>query len=191
MNTKVFGIGFHKTGTSTLAECLKTLGYSVCPEEYGYLLCDAVSHGDYRIATVLARFYDAFEDSPWNYRGFYRVLDAVFDAKFVLTVRDGGRWFDSLLRWCAVKGVGNSLHMGATIGVEVRVDNRQQIIDAYHQSIEEAKAFFADKPGRLLMIDWESGDGWDKLCTFLGRPIPDAKLPHALRYNRTTATWAN
>ncbi len=35
--SKIFCIGFHKTGTTTLAECLRHLGLRVCPEELSYL----------------------------------------------------------------------------------------------------------------------------------------------------------
>ncbi len=188
---KIFGIGLHKTGTSTLRECLKTLGYNVCPEEYGYLITEQVANGDYRLAVMLARFFDGFQDSPWNYRGFYRALDAVFDARFILTVRDGTRWFESLLRWCAVYGVGNSLHMAATLGTEVTPHNRSEVIDLYHQAIEETKDYFSDKQDRLLVLDWETGDGWQKLCRFVGKSVPGVPLPHILKYDRDTATWSD
>ena len=29
----------------------------------------------------------------------------------------------------------------------------------------------------LLVMDIEQGDGWDKLCDFLGCPVPDKPLP--------------
>ena len=188
---KIFGLGFHKTGTSTLRECLRILSYNVCPEEYGYLVSDSAAKGDYRLAIMLAKHYDAFEDSPWNYRGFYHLLDRTFDAKFILTVRNGDRWYDSLLRWCATYGVGNSVHMAATIGVEVTATNRKQVIDLYHQANDQIKEYFSSNPGKLLMLDWEVGDGWHQLCRFLGQPLPSVPLPHKLKYDRIAAKWSD
>ena len=31
---------------------------------------------------------------------------------------------------------------------------------------------------RLLVMDIIAGDGWDKLCPFLGKPVPEAAFPH-------------
>ena len=36
-------------------------------------------------------------------------------------------------------------------------------------------------PDRLLVMDIPAGDGWEKLCPFLGVPIPDAPFPHAYK----------
>lgn len=32
-------------------------------------------------------------------------------------------------------------------------------------------------PERLLVMDIAAGDGWEKLCPFLGREVPDAPFP--------------
>jgi len=105
MQAKVFGIGLHKTGTSTLGECLQILGYKVCPEEAAYATLEDVVAKDYRACLELARDYDGFEDSPWNCRNFYKVLDEAFPgAKFILTTRDEDRWFQSFLRWADMHG---------------------------------------------------------------------------------------
>jgi len=30
----------------------------------------------------------------------------------------------------------------------------------------------------LLVVCWENGDGWDKLCSFLNKRKPDEPFPH-------------
>ena len=183
--TKIFGIGLHKTGTTTLAECLHTLGYSVCPEELAYLTRHAVVAGSYRPTLRLVLSYDAFEDSPWNYKNFYRILDVVFpEAKFVLTARGNeGRWFESLLRWTALYNSASALNIISTLGLAVTPGDRKEVLAAYRAHNNGVVEYFAGQPDRLLVVDWEAGDGWEKLCGFLGVPVPRMTFPHALRYD--------
>lgn len=39
-------------------------------------------------------------------------------------------------------------------------------------------------PDRLL--EWDISDGWEPLCKFLGKPVPDVPFPHA---NAATGGW--
>lgn len=182
----MFGIGWHKTGTSTLARCLSVLGHDVCPEEYGYLVSQQVAELDYRFAMILARTFDGFQDSPWNYRGVYRVMEAAFpEAKFVMTVRNGDLWYRSVLRWCAAYSHNTSRHMTHTIGMDVLREPKAEVIKTYHDYLDEVRAEL--DPSKLLVVDWEAGDRWARLCEFLGKPVPrDTPFPHALKYDQDT-----
>ena len=62
MTPKVFCIGFHKTGTTSLAVALRQLGYRVTGH-------NGVSDADiaekvYEMAYGLVEQYDAFQDNP-------------------------------------------------------------------------------------------------------------------------------
>jgi len=48
--------------------------------------------------------------------------------------------------------------------------HNQQVID-----------YFQNKPDKLLIICWEKGDSWDKLCNFLGKTVPEIPLPHLMK----------
>ena len=39
------------------------------------------------------------------------------------------------------------------------------------------RAYFADRPDDLLVIDISAGEGWEALCPFLGVPVPDKPFP--------------
>ena len=39
------------------------------------------------------------------------------------------------------------------------------------------KYYFKDRPGDLLVMDITNGDGWELLCKFLKKPIPNKKVP--------------
>ncbi len=89
---KIFGIGFHKTGTTSLGTALHDLGYSVCGLRKGAL--SYILRGDLEPVFGLVERYDAFEDNPWPL--LYRELDQRFaGSKFILTVRERNDWLAS------------------------------------------------------------------------------------------------
>ena len=50
---------------------------------------------------------------------------------------------------------------------------------AWRSHDSRVRRFFADKPGeRFLAFDVFAGDGWPKLCAFLGLPEPSVAFPH-------------
>src|SRR4030095_11714834 len=63
MRAKVFCIGFHKTGTTSLAFALQRLGYRVTGPN-GVNDPD-IAKNVYAMAYALVERYDAFQDNPW------------------------------------------------------------------------------------------------------------------------------
>jgi len=49
---------------------------------------------------------------------------------------------------------------------------------AYESHERNVREYFLDRPKDLLIMDIVGGDGWDKLCEFLGRDLPKAPFPH-------------
>jgi hypothetical protein len=51
---------------------------------------------------------------------------------------------------------------------------------SYVKDLHENKvrSYFADQPGKLLILDLSHGDGWEKICDFLHCPVPDEVFPH-------------
>ena len=90
---KVFGIGMHKTGTSSLATALYSLGYSVRGFDVGI---DVDELGNLDPATGRERVWnacldvvaeaDAFQDTPWWL--FYRELDEAFPVRVTRSFAD-------------------------------------------------------------------------------------------------------
>ena len=91
----IVGVGFQKTGTSSLRDALRTLGYRVGDNNHQVLW--PYLHGNMgRVLRKLQQF-DAVEDNPWPL--MYKDLDALVPgSKFILTVRDPERWFESVAR---------------------------------------------------------------------------------------------
>lgn len=184
---KLFGIGLHKTGTTTLAECFRILGYSVCPEIVAFATLHSTAARNYGPLFEVADRHDAFEDAPWNYPNAFQALHRRWDsAKFILTVRDSVRWFESFERWCRLVSNPYDFSILHSYGVPMLAQNREAAIRAYERHAANVRNYFDDK---VLVVDWEAGDGWAELCSFLGKPVPDHPFPHKLRYDPETNTY--
>lgn len=56
-------------------------------------------------------------------------------------------------------------------------------LDFYRAHNRAARDFFDARGAAHLLLEFsfDCGDGWEKLCGFLGLPVPDEPLPHARR----------
>jgi hypothetical protein len=168
---KLFGIGWPKTGTTSLRYCFELLGYSF----YGY---QPSLIGSLDQVLLIARRFDSFKDWPWNI--YYKELDAAFPrSKFILTTRDSESWLKSYRNWV-------SIHTPSPTMKEVRKriygtpdPTDKQAVKRYEQHNAEVQRYFANRPNDLLVVNWKDGDGWEELCKFLGKPVPDRPFPHA------------
>ena len=91
---KVFGIGFHKTGTTTLGACLQQLGYNhVSLDKHAFFLY-LNNHVDALL--TLMEHYDSFEDWPWPF--LYEEAYSRFPgSRFILTTRvNESVWFEGI-----------------------------------------------------------------------------------------------
>jgi len=115
---KVFGIGFHKTGTTTLRDALMMLGYRVTGPN-GTKDPAIAAKLDEMVEDLSAHF-DAFQDNPWPL--VYRKMDALHPgSKFVLTVRDPDRWIALFNR--SAKFIGTSGKRAARANKSFGVDS--------------------------------------------------------------------
>ena len=89
---RVFCIGWHKTGTSTMGLALLELGYTVLGCRLD--MADPLLKCDKKIPIQLAGQFDALQDVPWA--ALFRELDQAYPgSKFILTVRDEDAWLYS------------------------------------------------------------------------------------------------
>lgn len=105
---KVFGIGFNRTGTTTLETVLRELGYRM-PDQalQERVVSSAYTTGRYADLVRFMSNYDAFQDMPLSQESIYVALDALFpNSRFILTVRDPDQWYASMVRfYCKWTGV--------------------------------------------------------------------------------------
>ena len=168
---KVFCIGFQKTGTSSMRDALRTLGYTVTGVFGRDVKLEELRRRYVEIGLEIAQRFDAVQDMPWPL--MFRELDAAFPgSKFVLTLRDEDRWYHSIADHFGPNPYHLSqLSYGDDAPTPVGHEARYREVYAAHNAA--VLAYFAHRPGDLLVMDLAKGDGWDKLCPFLGVAQPD------------------
>lgn len=183
---KVFGVGFHKTGTSSLARALKILGYRTIHGDSsaswhggdeGRGLIELIEAGNYQLPTL--DLFDAFLDNPY-FTIWQQLASSCPDARFVLTVRDEQQWLDSCLRYYKGRRIRpmRSWLFGEHADPASSPEAQVAWLNAYRAHNAAVLNYFQDKPNFLVM-DIFSGDGWAKLCDFLQQPVPRRGFPHA------------
>ncbi len=173
MEPKVFCIGFHKTGTTSLAVALKTLGYRVTGPN-GVNDPDIAANIDCMIDSLVAQ-YDAFQDNPWPI--LYRKLDRLYpQSKFILTMRNSDSWIASQVRHF---GRRETPMRQWIYGVGCPEGHEDVYKERYESHNKDVLDYFRDRPDDFLILDLARGDGWEQMCPFLGKGVPDTPFPHA------------
>jgi hypothetical protein len=176
---KVFGCGLNKTGTKTLGQCLQRLGFR-------HISCrrDLLAHfraGDLKPVWAVADTHQSFEDWPWPL--IYRELHERYgeESRFILTTRvSPDIWLRSLKAHSLKTSPGAHCRLMA-YGYNYPHGAEAEHLEIYRRHNEAVRRYFAKYPGQFLDVCWENGDGWGKLCGFLGRAAPDEPFPHANR----------
>ena len=171
---KVFCIGFHRTGTKSLAAALKAFGYRVTGPNGAR--DPNIADNALTLALGLAAEFDALNDNPAAV--LYKELDATFPgSRFILTVRSTQAWLASAVRYFGADETPMREWIyghGSPVGFETVYRTR------YESHNAEVTSYFEGRSD-LLVLDLERGDGWPELCAFLGEDVPEAPFPHANR----------
>jgi hypothetical protein len=178
--TRIFGIGMHKTGTTSLHAALKVLGVDSAHWENAHwakaIWTEMTTAGR---SLTLERHY-ALCDLPITI--LYEQLDRAYPgSKFILTTRDEARWLASVERHFSRTNpfraqwdrdpVTHRLHR-ALYGR--KTFDATVFLERFRRHNAEVRSYFKDRPDDLLILDVD--DGWAPLCRFLGQTPP--KLPY-------------
>ncbi len=198
MPLSVIGSGFGRTGTLSLKFALEQLGFGPChhmtevfpsPAQVGFW-CDIAARRPVDWDQMFAGFGATLD---WPSCNYWRELAEAFPAaKVIHTTRPAEQWWGSF-----AKTIAESLTIRAPTSNPVqarmremtsaiitedvfggRPDDKAVALAAFHA--REAAVRAAIAPERLLVL--EPGDGWEKLCRFLGVAVP------ATAYPRTNTT---
>lgn len=174
---KIFCIGFQKTGTTSVGKALELLGYSVTGA-HG-TRDPNISETVYQWVENHLPLYDAFRDNPWAV--LYEYLDHLCPgSKFILTVREPESWLSSIVSHCGRR----STSMRKWIyGFGNPRGHEQEYMARYMRHNAEVLKYFSGREGTdLLVMDLQKGDGWERLCPFLGlQTISNTPFPHRNR----------
>jgi hypothetical protein len=201
---QVTGVGFARTGTTSLRSALGILGLGPC-----YHMFDVLGEPR-RIRQWLAvargaepdweQVFDGYRSAvDWPVAAYWRELAAAYpEAKLILTVRDPDSWYDSVSKTIfkpridpprGLAGLGSRL--AETVSPDVRAflamtretverpifDDR--LADRAHMTsvfTRHVEEVRAAFPADRLLT-FRAADGWAPLCEFLGTPVPDQPYP--------------
>lgn len=175
---KIFAVGLSRTGTKSLAVALNHLGiktkwYPQDGQTYRELVL-----GNYRL-TVLEE-YQALTDTPVV--PFYPQFDELYPgSKFILTIREKESWLRSCEKhWSGSKVPPNDPPFWQRYANFIdacvygcNAFNASRFSYVYDRHVANVQDYFCDRPDDLLVIDVCNGEGYEKLCPFLGYPTPD------------------
>lgn len=182
--TRIFGIGLHKTATTSLNNALQILGFDSAHwmgADWARMIWDELASAGRSI--TVERHY-ALLDLPISI--LYEKLDAVYPgSKFILTVRDEKKWLKSIgEHWGrdansarASWDVDMMSHRMHRMIYGQKSFNAGIFLETYRQHNSEAADYFRHRPKDFLVLDLEKGDGWPQLCRFLNVPQPLVPYP--------------
>ena len=181
--TRIFGVGMHKTATTSLHAALGMLGFDSF--HWGEGEAPLIWHEMRRLgrSRTLEQHY-ALSDLPIPL--LFRELDCAYPgSKFILTVRDEAKWLASVQRlWDRrhnpTRWVWDVYPFSHQIHRELygRKDFDAAVFLArYRRHNREVLEYFRKRPEDLLLMRMDQGAGWPELCAFLGCAAPGAPYP--------------
>jgi hypothetical protein len=166
---KVFCIGFHKTGTTSLKTALKILGYRVTGPNGRH--DKNIGENVEALARRIVPKFDAFQDNPWPI--IYRFLDKEYPgSKFILTMRPSDKWIGSVTDHFS-KGKPPMREWIYGPGMANPIGNEAVYVERYERHNREVQEYFSGRSRDFMVFDLAAGDGWVKLCAFVGHHVPE------------------
>ena len=186
MALKIVGSGLGRSGTMSMKLALEQLGFGPChhmievfghPETVPLWVDAAEGRPDW---DLIFKDYVSMVDYP-GCRYWRQLADRYPDAKVLHTVRDPDAWFDSTQATIFAQG---SMSMNAPPPMRQffggllgdfgdKIHDRAFMTDYFRRHTAEVEATIPTE--RLLTF--HAGEGWDRLCAFLGVPVPEAPFP--------------
>jgi hypothetical protein len=192
--TRIFGIGMHKTATTSLHTAFKMLGLDSAHWTGPWWAKRIWEEMVFGRSLTLEKHY-ALCDLPFTL--LYKQLDRAYPgSKFVLTLRNEENWIESVRRHWAVNSqrfewdadcfthrVHNLLYGRKTFDAEM-------MLARFRQHNAEVAEYFKNRPDDLLVFDMDAGAGWPELCGFFNWAIPQAPYPREFSTRMVEAAGA-
>lgn len=189
--TRIFGIGMHKTATTSLHLALRKLGFDSAHWTSAHWAKAIWREMNNTGKSPTMEKHYAVCDLPFTL--LYRKLDQAYPgSKFILTMLSDEAWIRSAeLHWderCNPMRANwdndpfsNRIH---EVLYGRRDFDRDVFLARYRHHNRDVLQYFKDRPDDLLVMnmselaDWQA---WGKLCGFLGKPVPNTPYPHGNR----------
>jgi len=203
-NPKIFVIGRNKTGTTSLYEALKDLGYRMGNQREAELMMEDWAKRDFDRIIRYCHKSDAFQDVPFSFHYTFQAMDAAFPgSKFILSKRSSDdEWYQSLIRFQSKRLFERTGEKRVPTLQDLKQDtyvfpgylwrNREilgiamestevypeHIFKAYYNRHNDIVTdYFRHRPDDLLVINLADPDSMEQLCRFLGKPFDGRPMP--------------
>jgi hypothetical protein len=201
MTIQIIGAGFGRTGTLSLKLALEELGFYKCyhmvellqnPEDIA--LWEKAGEGQTIDWDSLLEEYQAIVDFP-GCRHYQELMTYYPEAKVILTVRDPETWYESSRDTILEAGpksfqklmtiifqpfssrlrkIMRIVHLNRDYWQHIfegRLEDKSYVMRVFNQHIDEVKQTV---PSERLLV-YQVKEGWEPLCRFLGKPVPEGK----------------
>lgn len=159
---KFFGLGYPRTGTTSLARAMGILGYKWIDGASGAY--EEIKKTDYAGDSIIPILFMDL-DKKWP------------NSKFIYLIRDVNSWLNSCERHFHKKYPTNSKNMTSRrIMFGNPYFSREHFKKVYERHDKIVREYFKDRPNDLLIM--KISDGWEKLCPFVEKPIPNQPFPY-------------
>lgn len=183
--TRIFGIGMHKTATTSLHRAMAILGFDSAhwlSAHWAKAIWTEMKV--WGRSSTLERSYHLC-DLPIPM--LFREIDQAYPgSKFILTLLDEEVWVTAAEihwsrrnKWRAAWDTDPFTHKVHQELYGQRTFNREVFLARYRRHNAEVLAYFANRPDDLLVMRMSEGAGWQALCGFVGQPVPEVDYPHA------------
>lgn len=178
---KVFCIGFHKTGTTSLGKLMEQLGYRNCHgagpvrKELGdHKMMELLFKKQYDSIFKIAEQFDSFNDNPWF--SLYQEMDLQFpNSKFICVYRDEESWINSCKKY--FKDSSSAFRM-FLYGYGSPIGNEERYLSVYRNHYKEVKAYFNDRENDVLYLNIKAPDFVEQVKSFLEIESKVTEFPH-------------
>ena len=198
--SKIFCIGLHKTGTTTIESVLKNLGYKLGSQAEGELLLDNWFNRDFKSIIKFCKTAEAFQDTPFSLPYTYIALDQYFkNAKFILTIRDTDeQWYNSITKFHSkkwadgqetptldqlkeasyrYKGYAYEFNRKVFTTPTYKPYEKRTLLDYYNHHNLSVKNYFRSKPHQFIEINVSEQKDYKRLVSFLGKKTDKEDFP--------------
>jgi len=190
---QIIGAGFGRTGTNSLKLALEQLGFGPCyhmfelqkrPQDMPFW-----GQAIYGETVDWERLFGEFRSAvDWPVCAFWEPLSNAYPkAKIILTERDPEQWYESSMStiFKIMEQPADDLkeHRRVLRNLVRELIFRQFFADRHHDKDHAIRTYLAHNarvrqtlPAERLLC-FESSQGWEPLCAFLGVNVPDTPYP--------------
>ncbi|MFY0605787.1 MAG: hypothetical protein JXR10_03670 [Cyclobacteriaceae bacterium] len=193
---KIFCIGQNKTGTTSIKQAFKEMGYVVGVQRQAEELMPEYLDNDYKRIIRYCKTAQVFQDFPFSFPDTYKIMDKAYPgSRFILSVRDTpDQWYNSYVRFYTrlayvksgldkeKESIVSALKSATYISKgwlwefhKKRFDvseadpfPKEQMMREYEKYNEEVIEYFKDRKDDLLVLNVSAKKDFSRFLRFLG-----------------------